>query len=239
MRAAAAKEREELAAARAELAEFNRLRARAKVDPVAALEALGVDDLEHAAKSAYAKHKGDPANKAEVARTMREKEAAEKLAAIEKRLEARDAADRERAEAEQATRAAAEYMTGVAKAAAAGEVSPLAKHFLATHPEKTDRRLRQIAVELLTETGDTPDAADVLARYEKTRREELEELGIDPTTILTAKTAKKPDQLADKKPPAKTLNNDLSTQRVPKSKSSDRDVRAATLRAIESGQLDS
>jgi DNA-binding SARP family transcriptional activator len=128
-------------------------------------------------------------------------------------------------------------MADVTKAAGAGEVSPLAKHFLAKSPEKTNLRLRQIAVELLNETGDRPDADDVLARYEQVRRAELEELGIDPASLSKTDT-KKPDPQADKKPSAKTLANDLSTSRVPRPKSSERELRAETRAALLSGRLD-
>lgn len=231
------KERAEVEAAREELAAYRKARERAKVDPVSALEALGVDDWDHAAKQAYARGKDDPKNKDAAARSLREREAAEKLAAIEKRIDDMSAAEKQRAESALIQREAAAYMADVTKAAGAGTVSPLAKHFLAKAPEKTGQRLAQIAVDLLNETGDRPDVEDVLARYEKVRREELLELGVDPAS-LSKTDPKKPDPQADKKPSAKTLANDLSTPRVPRPKSSERELRAETRAALLSGRLD-
>jgi hypothetical protein len=195
---------------------------------VAALEALGVNDFEHAAKSAYARHKGDPANKAEVARTMREKELAAEIAELKTWREHQTKAAQQQAENAEIERAATAYVTALKTEAGKGEVSPLAKHFMAKNPAKTEMKLRQIAVELLNETGDTPDHADVLARYEQVRAAELEELGIDPATLSTPKTeTKKQDLEATKKNVAKTLENTMSTSRVPRSSTSEKEQRAS------------
>lgn len=237
-RAAAAKERSELDAERAELAAYRKAVERAKVDPVAALRAMGITDpadLEHAAKTSYAAAKGDPANKEAAARAMREREHADELATLRKRLDDRDSADKQRTETEHVQRETAKYVSDLK--AAVGDDSPIARHFLAKSPAKTEAALRRTAYELSQETGDIPDHADVLARYEQTRRAELEELGIDPNSILSA-PPKKPDLEAAKKPAAKTLGNALSTPLVPRPKSSEKESRAETLRALESGRLE-
>jgi hypothetical protein len=240
-RAAAAKERAELEADRKALAEFRRAQERAKVDPVAYLRAAGVPDaeLEDAARQVYAAAKGNPANKAEAARTLREKELAAEVAELKKWREERTQAETTQAEMASARAAADAYVADLTKAAAAGEASPLAKHFLAKNPQRTEAALRRITWELLQETGDKPDHEDVLARFEKQRRAELEEFGIDPTTLSTAKTdQKKPDPVAAKKPAAKTLGNDLSTPRVPRPRSSERELRAEVRAQLESGKLE-
>lgn len=246
-RAAFAKEQAELAsskaeleAMRAEVEAYRKARERAKVDPVSVLEQLGVDDLEYAAKMAYAKAKTDPNNKEAAARLMREREHASELSELRRRLDERDKADREREQGETIRRAAESYMSDVKTAATKSDVSPLAKHFLAKHPERTDARLRQIAVELLQETGDRPDPEDVLARYEQIRRVELEELGVDPSTIgaASAPATKVNTPTAAKVNAARTLANDLSTPRVPRPKSSEREHRAETLALLESGRLE-
>lgn len=245
-RAAHAKERAELDKARAELAEFNKLRERAPIDPVAALEALGLTnpaDLEHAAKQAYARAKNDPANKDAAARMLRERELAAQLAKqaeetkkLQERLDAREKAEQESARAAIVRQKTEEYIAGVVKAVDAAD-APLAKQAMAKNPERAKARFQLHAMELLDETGDIPDAADVLARYEKTRRAELEELGIDPDS-LTTPGQKKNDQPAAKKNAAKTLGNDLSTTRVPRPPSSDRELRAQVRAQLESGKLD-
>lgn len=237
-RASAAKERAELDAELAELAAYRKAVERAKVDPVGALRAMGITDpadLEHAAKTSYAAAKGDPANKEAAARAMREREHADELATLRKRLDERDSADKQRTETEHVQRETAKYVADL-KAAVSDE-TPIVKHFLAKNPAKTEAALRRTAYELSQETGDIPDHADVLARYEQNRRAELEELGLDPNSILSA-PSKKPDPEAAKKPAAKTLNNTLSTPRVPRSKSSEREQRAETLAMLESGKLE-
>lgn len=236
-RAAFEKERAELAAQRKDLDAYQKARERAKLDPVGALEALGVDDLEYAAKQLYAKAKADPSNKEAAARMMREREAAERLEAIERRLAERETAEKERSVMEQARAAATRFMGAVEKAATTGADAPLAKVFLAKAPDKTRAQLGKIALELYDETGDEPQIDDVLARFEKTRREELLEYGVDPDS-LTTPGQKKNDQAAAKKNAAKTLSSDLSTTRVPRPPSSDRELRAQVRAQLESGKLD-
>jgi hypothetical protein len=240
-RAALEKERAELAERRADIEAYQKARERAKLDPVAALKALGVDDLEYAAKQAYAAHKGEPGNKEAAAKALREREQAERLDAVEKRIAEREKAEQEQARAAEVRQKTEAYMDGVTKAAAEIDDAPLVKHFLAKQPQKTKARLLQAAMELLDETGDIPDAADVIARVEKSRREELLELGVDPTKLsspaLSAETKTK-DKQAVETSAARTLSNDLSSPREPRKKSSDRERRAETRRMLESGDLE-
>lgn len=231
--------RKEIEAYRADSELFAKAKARAEIDPVSVLESLGVKDLEYAAKQAYAKAKADPANKEAAARSLRERELMEEIAELKKWRTETTRAEQERAQNEMARREAETYMADVTKAATAGELSPLAKHFMAKNPAATDHRLRRIAVELAQETGERPDVEDVLARYEKSRRAELEELGVDPNSILNASSPpKKNEQAAEKKNSAKTLSNDLSTPTVPRPRSSEREHRAETLALLESGRLE-
>lgn len=236
-KAEAAREREELKAVQAELAAYKKAVERAKVDPVSALKALGVDDLDYAARTAYAASKGDPANKEAAARLMREREQAERLERLEAKLAERERQDAEREQHATIVQRASSFMDGVKKAAAAGEVSPLAKHFLAKDPEHTERELRMIAKELADELQDIPeDPADVLARFEKKRRADLARYGVDPDS-LTKTEQKKPDPEATKKTVAKTLGNDLSTTRVPQASTSEREQRRELRAQFESGKL--
>lgn len=234
------KAREELKAAREEVAQFAKLKERAKLDPAAALKALGVEDLEYAAKQAYAQSKAkadDPANREAAARQLRERELADEVAELKKWRAERE--QREKQQAEQATvqKQAEEYMSGVMKAAAS---NPLAKHFIDKAPQKVDRQLRQIAYDLARELDDVPDAEDVIARFEKIRREEAAEYGLDIDKLISPATAstKKNEQSAEKKNAAPTLSNDLSTPRVPRANVSERERRKEVLSALESGNLD-
>lgn len=235
-RAELAKERAAVEAKLAEFEAYRKARERAKIDPVSLLEAAGVDDLEYAAKQAYAKAKADPNNREAAARSLRERELADKIDLLQKRLDERDHADKQRAEADDVRVKVERYVGDLKKAATTGSDAPLAKHFLAKNPERTEQKLREIARDLSHELGDIPDIEDVLARYEKIRRAELEELGVDPATVIAA--PKKNEQVAEKKPSAKTLGNDLSTPRVPRPRSSDREHRAETLALLESGKLE-
>lgn len=236
-KAAIAEERAKIEQHKAEVAAFLKAKEKASVDPVSVLKTLGIDTpeaLEYLAKQAYAASKPDHNNKEAAARLMRDRERDDETKSLREELQS----IRQEIQAERARAEAEKYVGDLSKQAAAGELSPLAKHFMNKSPEKTVGRLRQIAVELLEETGDRPDVEDVLARYEKVRRSELEELGIDPASLLSQTTSKKNDQVADKKHSAKTLANDLSTPRVPRTKSSEREARAEILALIESGKLD-
>jgi hypothetical protein len=117
-------ERAEVEAARAELEAFRKAKERAKLDPVSYLEAAGVEDLEYAAKQAYAKAKGEPANKEAAARMMRERELADEIADLKKWRSETLKAEQERVQAETYRREADAYMSDVTKAASAGELSP-------------------------------------------------------------------------------------------------------------------
>lgn len=207
--------RAEIDKERAELAELKELRKRAKYDPVGYLRAGGVDEdaLEDAARAAYAASKAGaakPENREASARALKEREQYDKLSATEKRLadlEAKIEADRNAAANE---REAAKYMAGVFKTARASTDAPLLAKLFDKNAEKAEAKLQEIAYSLAQETDEVPDAADVIATYEKMRRAELEELGIDVDEFLKTKT-KTQSKTAGEKPTARTLSNDLST----------------------------
>ena len=227
-RAAAAKERAEIAAEREAVAAWRKAQERAKVDPVGYLCAAGVTDpdaLEYAARQAYGAAKGDPANKEAAARALRERELAGEVADLKRWRAEREQAEKQQAESVRVEREVAAYVDTLVKTAKTAEDAPLAKHFMAKSPEKTLHRLRLIAAELAHETGDVPDHADVVARFEKTRRAELEDYGVNIDSILKTEQ-KKPDPPAAEKTAAKTLENTMSTPRVPRSSTSEREARA-------------
>lgn len=241
-RAALAKERAELekdrAARDAERAEYDawkKAKARAKIDPVAYLKAGGVEDLDYAAKVAYAEAHAatKPENREAAARLQREREigdttseALERVKQLEAKLERRD-------QESQLAEHRSTYLDHALKSV--DDKTPLAKRLAEKNPAKLRAALWATAEELFeANDGDFPDHAEVLAHYEKTRRAEFSEFGFD---VPTAET-KKNSQPADKKHPAKTLGNDLATPRVPRPKQGEREHRAETLDMLERGSLE-
>lgn len=187
--------RAELAAARAEVAEFEKLKDRARYDlgSVLAKLGLGEDDFEAASKSLYAMSKAgkaDPRARAAVERTSREREAADRLAKVEKELADRKAADAAReAQAEQA-QAMTGYLDEVVGAAKDLD-APLLKRSLASPKAAAKARatLENVSRMLARRDGDIPDADDVIAEYERVRRAELEEDDVDIDAYLAGKPA--------------------------------------------------
>ncbi len=217
---------------------FEKLKARAKVDPTAALEELGVDDFEYAAKQAYARSKGaaDPANREAAARMIREREAADDLA--ETRRELKELKDQlaKRDQEVQYREAWQIYLGDVTKAATADtSEAPLLRAQLGKNPARAHAAIRDVATDLFQRTGEWPDAQDVITTYEKRRRDELEELGIDVAAISSTK---KQGQAAGKKKPATSLGNDLSHAREPRPPKSGKEHRAETLAMLEADRLE-
>lgn len=224
-------------AQRAELDAYKKALERAAVDPVGVMEALKMD-LEYSSKLAYAKAKGDPTQREAAAAAMRAREIDDKTTATEKRLaelEQKLAAKDQQTEFESRRSA---YLDHAVKAV--GDDAPIAKALAAKNPAKLRAALWATAERLIEENdGDVPDFEDVVVTFERNWRAELEELGIDPATLAkTATTTKQNNETADKKHPAKTLGNDLSTPRVPRPNRSEREGRAETLALLEAGKLD-
>jgi len=208
--------------------EFQELRKRFRYDPLGVSRALGAseDDFEDIARAHYAHSKkgaADPRNKAEVERSLKEREQQERLDALQKRLDERDAAEKQSKAQAEAQREAAKYVESVAKAAA-GPKAPLAAHFLAKNPERTKAKLGQIAYEMASEMDVVPTPAQVLKAYERIRREELLELGVDADTIVKAKAA-------TPKPGTKPTEKPAATESKPLSK-------ADLLAELEAGKFD-
>jgi hypothetical protein len=245
-RQAAAKDRAEAEAARKETAEaaremaaFKAALARVKYDPVGVLESLGypADRFEDAATAAFArseKGKADPRYKEQSERAMREREQRDGIEELRAELKELKTAQAQREQAAASERAAERYMADVSKAARAATDAPLLKALIAKNPEKADRQLASIALSLFEETGDQPDHADIIVTFEKRRREELEDLGIDVASVLKPTTTPKPkDKTAGEKPSARTLSNDHNAStKVPRSDLSEQEEREQILAEI-------
>jgi hypothetical protein len=199
--------------AQAELQAFRKVQERARYDLPGVLRALGYkdEDFEAAAQEVYTaspKGRQDPRLQDRTRSTSREREYEDRLASIERQnqallqqLEQRDAAQRTAAWIDEAAKAASDE-------------TPLVQAMISRAPAKARAMLAKVAEQLLDETGEVPDHADVVLELEKIRRAELEELGIDAPAAATAAPKTKPVTPAAKTKPATTLSSDLRTSAV-------------------------
>jgi len=234
-------ERQQIAAERAELEAYRKAKERAKVDPVAYLEAAGIDDYDYAARQTWARAKAatEPANKEAAANQLRQREHETELQALKRRHEELEQklAAKEEQQAFETTRSS--YLDHTVKAI--DDTAPIAKALAAKNPSKLRSALWATAQRMIDESdGDVPEPEEVIAAYEAHRKAELDELGISipAAKAATTETTKTNSQLADKKNPAKTLGTNLSTPRVPRPAKSEREHRAETLAMLEREQLE-
>ncbi len=227
------------------------------------IKALGYTDdhLEGAAQALYAlspKGQADPARRAQAERLLRDREEIDERTATQKRLDEMEARFTQREQRSEFVQLQTDYLDATVDAIS--DSAPIAKAAFAAvekaradarAAKTSDERVKALAraktlntklrnklwelTEVMTKEldGDMPDRADVIARYEEIRGEELDELDIPrPTT-------KKPNsQQADKQNPAKTLSADLGAPRVPRSSQDGKEHRAETRRMLESGKLE-
>lgn len=173
--------------------EFRELAKRARYDRVGVLMALGVtqDQFADISREFWAHSEEgakDPKLKDAIAKTAKERAQADEIAELRKRLDEKDASEKEAAQKSMNARRAEAYIDSIAKAATT-KVSPLAAHFLAKSPERTKMRLGEIAMAMMDETGEKPSRREVLAAYEKLRAAELRELDLDPKQYSKASPA--------------------------------------------------
>lgn len=234
----------ELKTARAELDKFEAAKKLIHRDPAAVLASLGITDdasLEAVARKAFAMTeagKKDPnaakANAQVAEQTLRARETETAIEKVQREMaELRESVTKQ-SQQQVAQQQAAQYVTAIGTAAKAS--APLVAHLLEHDADDTHDGLVRTYERLIAENGEAPDAADVVAAYDKAQREKFTKLGINPESIYD--TTKKNIQAADKKHPAKTLGNDLSTPRVPRPNKSDKEHRAETLALLESGKLE-
>lgn len=198
------KQREEWKAELDAAKRFADLRNRAKYDPAAVLSELGIgdDDFEPIARDLYARSKAgrEKPENAEAARRMqREREAMDKISQLESKLEQFQKQQQEQAQRAEWERAYSTWYGGVTKSAESTE-APLFQAQLKSNPRRAEQMVQTIAAELHQESGEWPDASDVIAAYEKRAAEQLAEYGIPLETV----TKRKP-VASNGNAPAKTL----------------------------------
>lgn len=217
------RERETFVRERRELATkidaFEKLVVRAKSDPVSVLKQLGLteEDFDFAASQIYAHGKtlgADPKNRERAAQASRERDDRERLSGTAKELADLKAELAQRDQHTTAKQQLDAFFDGAIKQV--GDAQPLLKRALEKNPAGTRAKLAQIAYELSQKTGAMPSEQKLVRVYERRRRAELDELGIDHSAItgnapaVAAAAAKKttttkvPPQTAEKNPSAET-----------------------------------
>ena len=213
---------------------LEQLKALIRKDPVKALETLGLTDeadLSVAAQRMWAQTAGkaDPKNKAYAEQTARERELQSELAELKKttaelaeQFKTRD----QRAAAEQF---ANRYLDEAVKAI------PSEPSLIGTRHTKNPANARAALLSLGQEMekdadGETPSHGEVIAEYEKRRRAEFEEQGVDVDAMLKAKVAA--PVAADAKKPAATLDvtSGGAVRAVDRSKMTEQQKRDAMLK---------
>lgn len=220
--------------------------AKARSNPAHLVElfsALGFSD-EHFAPTAQALYalskagQSDPAHKAHAEKLLRDREGVDELAALRREMaELKQGLTQEKQQTE-FQRLQADYLDNTVKAI--GNDAPTVKAMAAKGKnQKLRDALWRHTVELTHEQdGEAPDFAAVVARYQT----ELDEMGVPRPSAQAAPETKPNNETADKQNPARTLSNDLSTPRVPRTAQSGdenrRTNRKETLRMLESGKLE-
>lgn len=205
----------DIQAARSEIEAFTKLKDRARFDAAGVLRALGLtdDDMEPASRQLWALSKAqaaDPKNREAAGRMMRERESDDRITKLERELaDQKQAAAEAKAHSEAAQKGQA-YLASVIKAAT--DEHPLAKRLIEKSPERSREKFAAIASELFDRDGDLPDAEDVLAEYEKRRRTELEEDGVDVAAMLKPRASTKANAEG-----SRTLGNDIGSTTATKS----------------------
>lgn len=241
-----AEQRAEIEKGRAELAAFAKLKERVKYEPDAVLAELGLadEDFEHAARATWARSpagKADPTQRETVARTQREREISDRIAAaderakkaeeraasIEKRIEERDQAVKR----EEAAKA---YIDEAAKVATTSTEAPLVARWLGKSPAKAREAMGMAAMDLLERDGVVPGHAEVVAELEARERARLEDLGYDVAVLLAPAAAPKPAGA----PPPKVLPRTGGGPTQPPRKLTPEEQRAEFIRKRQAGRLD-
>ena len=225
------------------LEQFEALKARVAYDPAAVLMELGMGeaDFETAARQLYAlsvEGKKNPALREQSARSLREKETMTKLQQLEQKHQELLQQIQEREQRAEQERQVNEYISQVEKAV--GDDATIVSRMLAKSPQKARALLREAASQLYNQTGEVPDAQDVVAHLEKIKRAELDELGLDiPAAGSSAATKPKTPVKASEKAVAATLSSDLGTTTKPRTEPlNEEDIDAQILRELREGRID-
>lgn len=168
------------------------LAARAKIDPAAVLEALGLspDDMEYAGQQCHARSKAaatDPRYRAAAERAIRDREAAETAAANAKRIAELEAKIEGKDSQAEADRELDTYFGRVFRKAT--DATPVTARLIARRPKAARAELAVTAGQLAAKLGRMPKVAELLTAHEKREVRALRLRGIKPPTPGTGKPA--------------------------------------------------
>ncbi len=234
-RAAVAKEREQATQLHAQATEvmtkLQSMQERAQYDPAGVLEELGLSEeaFEDAAKQVYQRSpNAKPGNKAAAAESMRVRKMEAQIAAQEKRYQDLEA----RYQSDASQRQVDDFLSKVTSGAT--DETPLARSLIGANPTKAKRQLHELAVYLSEEFGEVPEPGEVLKAYERQRRTELEEMGVDPDELISKRGKAKAKVKAK---PSKTISAEVGQRTRPPGEErqlSPEELREETIRELES-----
>lgn len=213
---------------------FESLRARVRYEPARVLEELGLsaEDFEPAARDLYSrspKAAETPALREQAARTLREREAMDRVTAAEQRA----AAVEQRLQQMVYQQQAQAYMATVAESVS--DESPVVKAMMTNDRQEAMGALTEMAQHLLQEYGETPDPADVVRELEKLEVARAKKRGFaTPTTKTNTPVA------GEQRTAPKTLTNQLTSTTTPPraTPQSRKEAETDVLKALESGRLE-
>lgn len=242
-------ERAELARMRAEVsgksASFEELQKLAKRDPIAALAKLGIDsedDWENVGRGAYPRTKAgkaDPRAQPAVAQSARERELADKIAELDAKIAKVDETITSRDRQAQSQRYIATYLDSAVKAIPTtpsligklhGKSPEKARQALLETGQRMERQAMAAEGATQYDPSFTPGHTELVAEYERARRAELEEQGVDVDALLAPpKPATEPA-----KKPAATLDPTSTTGTQPVA-AGPAPTRAEKIKAVTAG----
>lgn len=243
--------REETREKTAALERFNQLKDRARVDLAAVAKELGVSEEEfefHAEQLYRLSPKGqkDPRHKEIASRNVREREAAERLAKLEKQIKEREEREVKEREVAAQQKAAAEYLDQVQKVVT--DKAPIVKYLSTKDPERAREKLRITAARMIKETGEVPAHAAVIRELEKTEGAKWKRLGIDIPGTSGTKDASTPSPTEKGGPKKKQPGagetarpqpkTEVSERPAPKTQDDDEAERAEIVAAMRAGNLE-
>lgn len=184
------------------------LRELARRDPAALLERLGVaseDDWDAVGRQAYLRTKAgkaDPKAKPSVDALQSQRAQSSEVAELRQQVSELTNYLKQQQQQQQAQAFVSSWQDSAVKAIPADKPTLIAK-LHAKSPDKARAALLEIGQRLERENdNETPTHADVIAEYERVRRAELEEAGVDVDALLRPTTIKAPVAAA----PARTLD---------------------------------
>lgn len=208
---------------------FEALAERVKYDAVGVLLELGMteDDLESHAKHAFAMSKAGaakPENRDAAQHMLRQRKLTDENATLKKRLDDLEKNLETKDQTEAANREATVYANSLLKAVS--DKLPLAKNIATKNPAKARSEMAGIAMRLWKRDGERPTPAKVASVYERMRRRDLADAGVDVDAMLkTVKPAAGDDKATGKKAGAAPVKKPAGEAAGEKSKKSREEIR--------------